>query len=82
MQLNILSFEAIRAEMEKNIEGDEQLDYLDETSKRQEKFTAVSLDHRSLTIRHAVCFNGHGPVDRANSSVRLQCLQRSLGSES
>ena len=29
--VNILPFEAIRGEMEKNIEGDEYLDYSDET---------------------------------------------------
>ena len=29
--VNILPFEAIRAEMDKNIEGDEYLDYSDET---------------------------------------------------
>ena len=37
---NISSLEAIRAEMDKNIEGDEYLDY----SERRRNFRAVSLD--------------------------------------
>ena len=68
--------------MEKNIEGDEYLDYLDKTLERRQNFRAVLLDHRSLMIRHVACFNGRIPVDRANSSARLPCLQRSLGSDS
>ena len=38
------SFEAIRAEMDKNVEGDEYLDYLDKTLQQQRNFRAVSLD--------------------------------------
>ena len=45
-----MSFEAIRAEMQKNIEGDEYLDYLDETLERRQNFRAVSLDHKFLMI--------------------------------
>ena len=33
-------------------------------------------------IRRVACFNARIPVDRANSSVRLACLQGSLGSDS
>ena len=29
-------------------------------------------------IRRVACFNGRIPVDRANSSAKLPCLQRSL----
>ena len=45
--INVSSFEAIRGEMEKSSEGDENLDYLDETLERRRKFKAVLLDHRS-----------------------------------
>ena len=70
--------------MEQNIEGDEYmyLDYLDETLERWRNFRAVSLHYRALTIRHVAGFNCHVPVDRANSSARLPCLQRSPGSNS
>ena len=37
--------------MEKKIEGDEYLDYLDETLGRRRNFRAVSFDHKSLMIR-------------------------------
>ena len=46
--INISSLEAIRAEMEKNIEGDEYLDYSDQTLERQRNVRAVSLDHVDL----------------------------------
>ena len=68
--------------MEKSIESDEYLDYLDETLERQRNFRAVSLDHKSLVIRHIARFNGRIPVDRANSGARLPCLQISLSSHS
>ena len=42
--MNILSFEAIRAEIKKNIEGDEYLDYSDETLEWWQNFRTVSLD--------------------------------------
>ena len=81
--MNVLSFEAIRAEMENNIEGDEYLDYSDETLEQRRNFRAVSLDHKSLIIKRvACCFNGRIPVDCVNSSARLPCLQKSLGSGS
>ena len=51
--------------MENNIEGDECLDYLDETLERRRNSRAVSLDYKSLMIRRAACFNGRIPVDRA-----------------
>ena len=38
------SVEAIRAEMDKNVEGDDYLDHLDETLEQQRNFRAVSLD--------------------------------------
>ena len=38
------SFEAIRAEMGKNVEGDESLDHSDETLEQRRNFRAVSLD--------------------------------------
>ena len=41
--VNISSFEAIRTEMDKNIERDDYLDYSDETLKRQRNFRTVSL---------------------------------------
>ena len=53
--------------MEKNIEGDEQLDYLDKTLESRRNFRAVSFDHRSLMIKHIACFNGRIPVDRATA---------------
>ena len=53
--------------MEKSIEGDEYLDYLDETLEQRRNFRVVSLDHKSLAIRRVACFNGGIPVDRANS---------------
>ena len=79
--VNSSLFEAIRAEMEKNIEGDEYLDYLDEKLAWGWNFRAVPLAHRSFMIRRVACFNGRIPVDPTNSSVRLPCLQRSLGSD-
>ena len=42
--VSISSFEAIRAEMEKNIEGDGYLDYSDETLEWGRIFRAVSID--------------------------------------
>ena len=42
--VKILSFEAIRAEMEKNIEGDEYLDYSEGKLERRQNFRVVSLD--------------------------------------
>ena len=39
---NISSFEAIRTEMEKNIEGDEYLDYSDKTLERRRNFRVAS----------------------------------------
>ena len=43
-EVNISSLEAIRAEMDKNIEGDEYLDYLGETLEQRRNLRAVSLD--------------------------------------
>ena len=69
--------------MEMNFEGDNYLDYLNETLERLGNFRVVSLHHRALMIRHVACFNGRIPVGRANRSERLPCLQRrSLGSDS
>ena len=39
-----MSFEAIRAETDKNVEGDENLDYSGETLERRRNFRAVLLD--------------------------------------
>ena len=41
--INISPFEAIRAELEKNIESDKYLDYYDETLERRRNFRAVLL---------------------------------------
>ena len=44
--------------MEKNIEGDEYVDYSNETLERRRNFRAVSLDHRSsLMTRSVACCN-------------------------
>ena len=65
--------------MEKNIERDDYLDYLDEAFERRRNFRGVSLDHRSLMIRRVACLNGRfHAVDRANGSARLPCLYREL----
>ena len=37
----VIWFEAIRAEMEKNVEGDEHLDYSDETLEQRRNFRAI-----------------------------------------
>ena len=65
------------------MEDDGYLDYLDKTLEQRRNFRAVSLDQRFLMIRCVACFNGLIPVDHAtaNSSARLPCLQRSLGSD-
>ena len=42
--VKILSFEAIKAEMEKNIEGDEYLYYSEGKLERRQNFRVVSLD--------------------------------------
>ena len=42
--VNISSIEAIRAEMNKNVEGDKYLDYSSETLERRRNFRAVLLD--------------------------------------
>ena len=49
--------------MKKNIEGDEHLDYMDETLEQRLSFRAVSLDLRSSMSRHVACFNGSIPVE-------------------
>ena len=40
--VNVSSFEAVRAEMDKNIEGDEYLDHLDKTLERQRNLRVVT----------------------------------------
>ena len=55
-----MSFKAIRAEMETNLEGAKYLDFSDEKLEWQ---------NLELFIMGVACLNGHIPLDRANSGI-------------